>query len=382
MLNPLKVQKHSSLSEECFLPNDKRTSGFGCRGYKHKLGILVAQLGTPEAPTKKALKKYLAQFLSDTRVIEVNRVLWWLILNLVILPTRPKRSAKLYKKIWLPEGSPLLVTIAEQTKLLREKLSECYKNIAVEFGMRYGEPSIEKAIISLKDQGCDRILLLPMYPQYAAATTASIYDETFNILKKLRYVPTLRVVEPYFDHSSYIAALATAVNSYLAKRVIPPEYLLLSYHGVPFSYIKKGDPYCCMCTETTRLLKPLINFPEERIIQTYQSRLGRAPWLEPYTDEKVKELAEKGVKEVAVYCPGFTTDCLETIDEIGNEAREEFVEHGGNNLELIPCLNTDKPWITSLVKLVEETAGSNWLNDQTSYSSKTFCPVLECLKNK
>lgn len=341
---------------------------FGCRSYSHKVGVLVAQLGTPEAPTAKALRPYLKQFLSDERVIEFNRPAWWLILNGIILNTRPAQSARKYARIWRKDGSPLLKITEDQTK----KLDERIPNALVRFGMRYGSPSIESVLEQMIEEGCNRIVLLPMYPQYAAATSASVYDAVFPQLLKHRWVPTVRVVEPFFDHPLYVEALAQTINEDLEAHP-QTERLVLSYHGVPKRYIKNGDPYCCMCVHTTELLKTKVKLPP---IHTYQSRFGREPWLEPYTDEKIRALAESGVKRIAVSCPGFTTDCLETLDEIGNEAREDFEKHGGEELRLIPCLNSDSRFIDCLETVVRDTAGT-WLDDldRASVLCRMDCPA-------
>jgi protoporphyrin/coproporphyrin ferrochelatase len=328
---------------------------YGCKPQNNRVGILLAQLGTPDAPTASALRPYLKQFLSDRRVIEVNRVLWWCILNGIILRTRPKRSAALYKRLWTPEGSPLLSITKSQT----QKLSELFasdENVTVRFGMRYGKPSLESALDELIALDCRRIIVMPMYPQYAASTTASTYDAVFPHLLKQRWVPTLRIVEPYFSQPAYVDALTGSINKNLADLAEPVEKLLLSYHGVPIEYIQKGDPYCCQCRETTELLRPQINLAPENIVHCYQSRFGKAPWLTPYTDVTAEELGKQGIKRIAVACPGFTADCLETIDEMGHELEETFTEHGGESVSLIPCLNDDAEWIQGMATIIKQTA--------------------------
>lgn len=333
---------------------------FGCRGNRDKIGVLIAQLGTPDAPTEGALRPYLKQFLGDPRVIEKNRALWWVILNVIILRTRPKRSAELYKRIWTDRGSPLLAITEDQTKAVRERFAAISEDVVVAFGMRYGNPSLESAIDYLIDEGCSKILLFPMYPQYSATTTAATYDVVFSHLIKRRFVPTLRVAEPYYLHQGYIKALAATINEALAKMETKPSHIVLSYHGIPESYVGKGDPYCCMCTETTRALLPELSFPASNVIHTFQSRFGRDPWLEPYTDETIERLAKEGVTNIALACPGFPTDCLETLDELGNEGRELFEEHGGKGYDLIPCLNTHPAWVDAMTEIIQEELGS-WL---------------------
>lgn len=335
---------------------------YGCRETGNKVGVLLAQLGTPEAPTKEALKPYLKEFLSDSRVIEKNRALWWLILNGIVLRTRPKRSAALYERIWTDEGSPLLVITKKQTAKLREKLQVKNPTIEVEFGMRYGEPSIASAIDSLLERGVSRLLVFNMYPQYSATTTGSNCDSVFRHLMTKRNIPAVRICEPYYNNVHYVEPLVRIIEESYEGFDKKPEKLVLSYHGIPEEYISKGDPYCCQCTETTEALLKTTKIPAKDIIHTFQSRFGRDPWLVPYTDETIAVLAKSGVKHIAVACPGFTADCLETLDEIGNEAREEFTELGGERLDLIPCLNDHELWIAGLEKMVTAELGS-WLED-------------------
>lgn len=349
---------------------------FGCRGESERIGVIVAQLGTPDAPTPRALRTYLRQFLSDPRVIEVPRVLWWFILNCIILVFRPRRSAALYKRVWTPEGSPLLRITERQVNGLSGKLATPDALVEVMVGMRIGNPSIESAIDALCAKGCDKILLFPMFPQYSGATTASVYDAVFPHLLKRRRVPTLRVVDPYYRHPAYLNALAATINRSLASMAEPPERLLLSFHGVPQSYVKKGDSYCCHCTETATALIPLLNMPKDKILQTFQSRFGKDPWLTPYTDETVKGLAEQGIKRIAVACPGFPADCLETLDELGTEAAHLFKEHGGEDLHLIPCLNDSPEWIDAMAVIARETMHT-WINPNTGPACcGVKCPVF------
>ena len=350
---------------------------FGCRPYPDKIGILIAQLGTPAAPTKKALRIYLKQFLSDPRVIEVNRVLWWGLLNGIILNTRPKRSAALYRRIWTDVGSPLLKISQSQVVGLAKKIEQAgLSEISVVLGMRYGSPSIESGLDQLLTNGCSKILIFPMYPQYAAATSASTYDAVFTHLLKRRFVPTVRVCEPYYNKRPYVDALIGTINEGL-KTIGSVDYLVLSYHGIPRKYVEKGDPYCCMCSETTRAIIKNINLPVDRIIHTYQSRFGKDPWLEPYTDQTIEHLAKGGAKRVAVACPGFPADCLETLDEIANEGRHLFIKHGGDELKLIPGLNDHPLWIEAMFSLVKAELGS-WLqlpSDQTANDCQITCPA-------
>lgn len=351
-----------------------KNNTFGCRGTKDRIGVLVAQLGTPDAPTKSALRRYLKQFLWDRRVIETNRALWWLILNGIVLNTRPKRSARLYKRIWWPEGSPLLKITERQTQALKERCRALGEQVEVVFGMRYGNPSLESAIDQLIDSGCSRILLVPMYPQYSATTTASIYDAAFAHLLRRRSVPALRVLAPYYRDRRYIEALSETINQGLKALPYTPERLVLSYHGIPIKYVTKGDPYCCMCVETTEAFRSRIEMPPENIIHTFQSRFGRDPWLQPYTDKTVEALAQEGIKKIAVACPGFTADCLETLDEVGNEALELFRHNGGEELQLIPSVNDQPVFMDALFAIVKEEL-HGWLSPQCSPAACHGCPT-------
>lgn len=343
---------------------------FGCRDNRTRLGILIAQLGTPEAPTAKALRPYLKQFLSDRRVIELNPFYWWFILNGIVLRTRPRKSAKAYGRIWTDQGSPLLLTTTSQANKLKSRLENSV-DLEVVVAMRYGNPSINQALKELTDKKCNRIVVVPMYPQYAAATTASVYDDLFAELVKYRYVPTLRIVEPFYRHPLYIKAVAEKVRDYDQKTKQATQKFMFSYHGIPFRYAANGDPYCCQCVATTTLLRKELNMPTDRLLHTYQSRFGKEPWLTPYTDETVSELAKQGIKRIAVACPGFVADCLETLDEIGNELSEQFHEEGGERLELIPCVNDSETFIDCLEDLVRNTA-SDWI-DIKAYDRADLC---------
>ena len=334
---------------------------FGCKKNLEKTGILITQLGTPAAPTPQALRRYLKQFLSDPRVVEMNRLAWWLILNGIILNTRPKRSAALYRRIWREDGvSPLRHFTERQVALVAEGFAKEGIDAEVTCGMRYGNPSIEAAVDELIERGCSRIILFPMYPQYSAATTGSTYDAFYAHLLKKRWVPSVKVVDAYYRHPAYVEALATSIRESCAKLPVPPEYLILSYHGIPQRYVRAGDPYCCMCTETSAALRPLLGGLADHTLHTYQSRFGREPWLSPYTDETITMLGQNGVRRLAIACPGFPTDCLETLDEIGNEGAHAFQAAGGEQFTLVPCLNDHPAWIEAMLTILKEEGGG-WL---------------------
>lgn len=348
---------------------------FGCQKLQNKIGILIAQLGTPEAPTKEALRPYLKEFLSDPRVIEKPRLLWWLILNGIILNVRPKKSAALYKRIWTEEGSPLLVYTKNLSQKLARELQQEDSEILVDFGMRYGKPSIETALNNLISQGCKRIVLFNMYPQYSGSTTASNCDAFFKALGKQRWIPTVKIIDPYYNHPEFIKAYADTIKNIYNSFSKRPEKLVFSYHGVPVEYVKKGDPYCCMCNVTTKALMQELKFSEDEIIHTFQSRFGKDPWLTPYTDKTIISLAEKGIKKIAVVCPGFTTDCLETLDEIGHEAKEDFIKAGGEELHLIPCLNDSDIWVNAMKNIILEDISAWITQDRNKICSGFSCPA-------
>jgi ferrochelatase len=318
-----------------------------------KIGILVAQLGTPAAPTASAVRRYLAQFLSDPRVVDLNPLLWRPILHGIILRRRPAQSAALYRNVWTAEGSPLLTFTKAQAGGIEAALAtrDGAAEFRAEVAMRYGEPSTASAIERLAAWGAERILLVPMYPQYAAPTTGSTYDEVFRELPKRRFVPALRVVPPYFDHPAYIGALAESVRETLAPLDEPPEKILVSFHGIPQRYADLGDPYPQQCEATARALADAMGWRDDAWILTYQSRFGREPWLQPYTDETLMRLGREGVRRVAALSPGFTADCLETIDEIGNLGLEQFQSTGGESLVRVPCLNDRARWIAALAEI-------------------------------
>ncbi len=326
-----------------------------------KTGVLVVNLGTPDAPNRKSVRKYLKEFLSDPRVVEGPRLIWWLVLHLIILTFRPSKSAKAYKKIWTENGSPLLTISQDQTKALRESLKEKYgENICVELAMRYGSPSIKSGLEALKNHGVKKILVLPMYPQYSATTTASIFDEVTDQVREWRYLPEMRFINFYHDNEDYINALADSVREWQAEHGVPDK-LLLSFHGIPQEYFEKGDPYYCYCRKTGRLLAEALSLKSNQWQLSFQSRLGPRQWLQPYTDKTLEELGGSGLNFLQVICPGFSSDCLETLEEVAMENKEIFLESGGKNYEYIPCLNSRPSHIAMLSKLVS-THINGWLN--------------------
>jgi len=306
-----------------------------------RIGVLLVNLGTPDATGYFAMRRYLKEFLSDRRVIEENRFKWWLVLNLIVLTVRPGRKGRDYDKIWNKQRneSPLKTVTRSQSDKLEEMLDKVDKRLRVDWAMRYGNPSIRSRLEALAAQDCERILIVPLYPQYAAATTATVCDETFRALTPMRFQPTLRVAAPYYAEPAYIDALAGSLNAELAKLSLKPEVIVASFHGMPEDYVAKGDPYYKHCTETTALLRKKLKLDDERLIMTFQSRFGPAEWLKPYTDATMKALAERGVKNIAVIMPGFAADCLETLEEIAMENAEIFKHAGGENFVAIPCLN-------------------------------------------
>ena len=319
-----------------------------------KLGVLITNLGTPDAPTKPALKTYLREFLSDPRVVEVPRLLWWMILNLVILNFRPRRSAKAYSTVWTDEGSPLLIHTREQAEKLRARLKQTYgDDIVVDFAMRYGNPSIRSTMDSMLAGGVQKLVVLPLYPQYCASTTASTFDAIAADFTKRRWLPELRFINQYCDEPGYIDALANKIRAYWQEHG-QADKLILSYHGIPKRYLLNGDPYHCQCHKTSRLLAEKLGLSDDAYMTTFQSRFGREEWLQPYMDETMKSLPKSGVASVQVCCPGFSADCLETIEEIGEENREYFMAAGGQSYAYIPALNSDDAHISFLADLVEQ----------------------------
>lgn len=328
------------------------------------IGVLVAQLGTPAAPTAKALRPYLRQFLSDPRVIDLPRWKWLPILYLFVLTLRPARSAALYKKVWTPEGSPLMVYSRAQAKGVQERLGDGYRVI---LGMRYGEPSIEAAMRRFADEGIERIVVFPMFPQFSCTTTGSIYDAVYRgasgrrcplFFDKRRNMPSVRIVPPYYADPEYIEALKVSVEEHVARRPAPPDRYLITFHGIPARYVEEGDPYRAQCEETARLLAGALGLGEDQWISGFQSRFGKEPWLEPYTEEVLEAAGGKGIRDLVAACPGFTADCLETTDEIGREGLEQFHRGGGESLDLVPCLNDHPRWLDAMAAIIRrESAG-------------------------
>ncbi len=331
-----------------------------------RIGVLLVNLGTPVAPSTAAVRRYLAQFLSDRRVVEIAPALWKPLLHGVILNVRSARSARRYASIWTKEGSPLLVHSLRQKTLLMGYLGQRLKQLGlpadhaqVELGMRYGEPSIETALASLKRGGCDRVLVLPLYPQYAASTTASAVDAVFATAQRMRRVPALRFVDAYHDDPGYIKALAQSINDYWTRNGRPNK-LVLSFHGVPRRTLDRGDPYHCHCQKTGRLLAQELGLRDDQYVVSFQSRFGRAQWLTPYTLPTLLALAQEGLRRVDVACPGFPADCLETLEEIAVEVRDAFLAAGGKEFHAIPCLNEHPAWIAALTDLALRNLGG-WL---------------------
>ena len=326
-----------------------------------KIGVLLLNLGTPDGTSYWPMRRYLNQFLSDRRVIEVPRLLWWPILNLVILSIRPGRKGKDYASIWNNERNegPLKTITRAQSDGLAARMA-LNDNIIVDWAMRYANPSTESRINALHVQGCERILLVPLYPHYAAATTATANDEAFRALAKLRWQPAVRTTPAYADDPVYIDALAQSIRSHLAALPWEPEVVLATYHGMPQKYLERGDPYHCQCLKTSRLLRDALGWPQERLLTTFQSRFGTEPWLQPYTDKTVEALAKSGTKRIALVAPGFSADCLETLEELDVENREIFAHNGGTDFTYIPALNASPLGLRVIENLVRrELAG--WL---------------------
>lgn len=324
-----------------------------------RVGVLLVNLGSPAGTDYASMRRYLKEFLSDRRVIEVARPIWWLILNLFVLTTRPQKSGEAYAQVWnneRNEGPLITITRAQAEKLAAAMAGE----VIVDWAMRYGEPAIGDRIRAMKDAGCDRILVAPLYPQYAAATTATVNDVAFTTLQEMRWQPAIRTLPPYHDDPGYIDALATSLTATLATLPFEPELVLASYHGLPREYLDKGDPYHCHCQKTTRLLREKLSWPQEKLRTVFQSRFGRAEWLQPYTDVTIGELAKSGVKRIAVIMPGFSADCLETLEEIAIRGGETFRQHGGEQYAAIPCLNDSAEGMTVIERLVRREL-SGWI---------------------
>lgn len=319
-----------------------------------RVGVLLVNLGTPDGTDFRSMRRYLKEFLSDRRVIETNRLVWWPVLNGIILTIRPARSGRAYASIWNREldESPLRTITRSQADKLAADLASDYPQITVDWAMRYGQPSIAERLGRLVQGGCDRVLLFALYPQYSAATTATVFDKASDVLKGMRWQPTLRACPPYYDNPGYIDALASSVTAHLASLPWQPDVVLASFHGLPKEYVEKGDPYHSHCARTVCLLRDALGRDESSLIMTFQSRFGAAEWLQPYTDETIAALARQGTKNLAVITPGFAADCVETMEEISIEADSTFREHGGENFTVVPCLNDSEAGIAMLRGIV------------------------------
>ena len=321
---------------------------------KARTGVLLTNLGTPEAPTASALRVYLREFLSDPRVVEIPRLIWLIILHGIILRVRPKKSAALYESIWTEKGSPLLViSQQQQAKIAKRIADEHGDNVLVELAMRYGKLSISDALDKLQSSGVRNIVVLPLYPQYAGPTTASTFDAVVNKIKQWRWIPTLSFISGYHDNPKYISALAESVTSYI-DTYGKPDKLVLSYHGMPKYFLEQGDPYFCFCSQTTRLLAEHLGLEKHEYVMTFQSRFGKAEWLQPYTDVTLAELPKLGSKHVAIISPAFSADCLETLEELEHENKDVFLEAGGEKYHYIPALNDNESHIDALVDIINK----------------------------
>jgi len=341
--------------------------------YQHsqpaRIGVLLINLGTPEAPTPQALRPYLKEFLWDRRVVEIPRPLWWLILNGIILNTRPAKSAEKYASIWRPEGSPLKVHTEHMAILLKGHLGERVRQpVLVDYAMRYGQPSVAGRIAAMKAQGVDRLLVVPLYPQYAASSTGSALDAVWDTLLHTRNPPELRTVRNFHDHPGYIQALRQSIEMFWAERG-RPDVLVMSFHGVPRRSLDLGDPYHCECQKTGRLLAEALGLAPDQYRVTFQSRFGRAEWLQPYTAATLEKLGHAGTRRVDVVCPGFVADCLETLEEIGVEGKADFLKAGGKEYHYIPALNDRPLWIQALTDLVQEHL-SGWPDENWSQAAE------------
>jgi ferrochelatase len=347
--------------------------------YRHgqapRTAVLLVNLGTPDEPTAPALRRYLAEFLSDPRVVEIPRLVWWLILHGVILRTRPARSAAKYATVWMPEGSPLAVWTQRQAQALAQHLERGGHEVLVRHAMRYGNPSVAEVMDGLRAEGATRVLVLPLYPQYAAATTASVGDSVMKWAMAARRTPELRFVGEYHDDPGYIEALAQRLQAHWQAHG-RAEKLVLSFHGVPERSLLMGDPYHCQCHKTARLLAERLGLARDQMLVTFQSRFGKAKWLEPYTEPTLRSLGQQGVKSVDVMCPGFVADCLETLEEIAQEAREAFLESGGQQFNYVPCLNDDAPWIAALAAITERHL-QGWPTRATAHAAPALAQQRE-----
>ena len=326
-------------------------------GPQERIGILLVNLGSPEQPTTRSVRKYLAEFLWDPRVIELPRALWWLILHGVILRFRPSRSAKAYKKVWTDQGSPLIAISTRQAQAIEKRLQKQIRgSILVDVAMRYGKPEISKGLRGLRKAGAHRLLILPMYPQYSATTTASVFDAVTNELRNWRWLPDMRFINSYHDHPGYIDALAQSISRHWETAGKRPDRLLFSFHGIPKRYFTSGDPYFCHCQKTARLVAEKLQLDEQgqKWQVVFQSHFGKEEWLKPYCDETLEQLPQQGTKSVDVICPGFSADCLETLEEIDMENREIFMHNGGQQYHYIPALNDHPTHIQALCDLIQQ----------------------------
>ena len=330
-----------------------------------KTGILLVNLGTPDEPTAPAVRRYLKEFLSDSRVVEIPKAIWWLILNGIILNTRPAKTAKKYASIWMKDGSPLKVFTERQTQMLRGYLGEKIKSpLVVTYAMRYGKPSIAKGIADLKASHCNKILVLPLYPQYASSTTGAMVDAVGAALKRYRNVPGLRMVRSFHDHPAYIDAIVKNILAYWMKAGRPnfaTDRLVITFHGLPVFHLEKGDPYHCECHKTARLIAEQLTLKKDEYVVTFQSRFGKAEWLKPYTDATLEALGKSGVNRTDIICPGFAADCLETLEEIAIEGKATFKNAGGKEFNYIPTTNDTEPWVTALKTIAMQNLGG-WVS--------------------
>lgn len=344
-------------------------------------GVLLVNLGTPDAPDAPSLRRFLNEFLSDPRVVEIPRLLWYPILNLAILPKRPAASAEKYKQIWTEQGSPLLAISRQQQAAIQKELERRFNGpVKVELAMRYGNPSIQEGLLKLKAAGARRLLVMPLYPQYSATTTASTFDAVFDELKRWRWVPELRTVTHYHDHSGYIEALTQSLFEYWNKN-LRGELLVISFHGIPKRNLTLGDPYYCECQKTARLLAENLNLRANEYRVTFQSRFGKAEWLQPYTDITLESLAKEGVKSVDVICPGFAADCLETLEEIQVENKETFLAAGGKQYQYIPALNTNYRHIQMLCDVIQEQT-QGWPETSPEWNSQALQKQAELTQKR
>jgi ferrochelatase len=357
------------------MPKFKSTKNYA-HGSESCLGVLITNLGTPEAPTTRAVRKYLAEFLWDPRVVEIPRPIWWLILHGIILRTRPSQSAEAYEKVWTENGSPLLEIGVKQKEALQVKLAKlCLGPVKVELAMRYGKPTIASALESLKAQGARRVVLLPMYPQYSATTTASTFDAVAKVFTKQRWMPELRVINNYGADEGYINACVQRIQTHWQQHQ-RKQKLIFSFHGLPKRNLMQGDPYHCECHETARLITEKLKLNEDEWQLTFQSRFGKAEWLQPYMIQRMEELPKEGVKSVDVFCPGFSADCLETLEEISMQNCEVFMEAGGEAFSYIPALNDEPAHIDALANIVmRHTQG--WPEVASSYQGIDGNEVLQ-----